>query len=797
MADLKVAVEIGAKDRFSGPAAKVGGASGKLQKRFAATQAELKGLGKQRAALDSLARLERGLGKSGTALDAARKKTAALRAEMRATDSPSKKLADAFERSREKSSRLGSEHGRQRSKLRQLRDELRESGLATNRLSDAQADLDRRMRRASESVERARGASDALAARRMASARSRERFAQTALALQGAGGAGRTALRALAAPARMARGVAAARGDLQSLGLDPAAAEAIANRGREVSLQIPGISAEGLTLAAYDIQSGIQGLSTEGIAGLAEASAVVARATKGEVTDMTGLMASLHSVFKDALHAEMSDAEFGWAAAGQLSAAVEQFKTTGPKMQQAIESAGSQMALSGVSMAEQFAALGLLQGKMDPSRAGTALRAFAKTAAKAEEGLAKGGRSVRLLDDEGNLLPLTAAMESLRRAFGQEFTTREQAEVAEAFGSEEAAEAIAALWKAGADQAAAVAALEAAGGANGERFARAMQARRDDNEDARLDLLQARWNNLVLTAGEDLVGALDKLAPALVTIIDGAQWAADEFPNLTAAAVVVGGAFAAVTAAAGIAAPALIALAFAARQVGDWRFGRKIAGQALGSGKSPKPGRGFFGRAADAGRRIAPRVPGLGKLAPLGKLAKGAAGIAGRTVPFGATALAALDLGSAALSSPPGQRSGAVADAAGGFAGSLAGATGGAKLGALIGTAVFPGAGTAIGAALGGVAGGIAGGELGSALTSWLRGESSPEQDSALAPDPASFVGPLPAAAADARKTVNVNARIDIHPRPGEDDEALARRVLEELRRMQDLAGREALGDAY
>ena len=793
MADLKVAVEIGARDRFSGPAAKVRGAAGKLQKQFSDAQAELKDLGKQRVALDSLARLERGLGKSGTAFDAARKRTAALRAEMRATASPSKKLADAFERSREKSSRLGSAHDRQRSKLRQLRDELRESGLATNRLSDAQAELDRRMRRSAAGVDRARAASDELAARRMASDRSRERFAQTALALQGAGAAGRSALRALAAPVRMARGVAAARGDLQSLGLDPAAAEAIATRGREVSLRIPGIGAEGFTLAAYDIQSGIQGLSTEGVSALTEASAVTARATKGEVADMTGLMASLHSVFKDALHAGMSDAEFGWAAAGQLSAAVEQFKTTGPKMQQAIESAGSQMALSGVSMAQQFSAVGLLQAKMDPSRAGTALRAFAKTASKAEGELAKGGRSVRLLDDAGNLLPLTEAMESLRQAFGSEFTTREQAEVAEAFGSEEAAEAIAALWGAAADQAAAVSALEAAG-LSGEAFVRAMQARRDDNEDSRLDLLRARWNNLVLTVGKDLVGALDRLAPALTKIIDGAQWAADEFPNLTAGAVIAGGAFAAVTAAAGIAAPSLIALAFAARQFGDWRAGRRIAGQALGPGRAPKPGRGFFGRAADAGRRIAPRVPALGKLAPL---AKGAAGIAGRTVPFGATALAALDLGSAALSSPPDQRSGAVADAAGGFAGSLAGATGGAKLGALIGTAVFPGAGTAIGAALGGVAGGIAGGELGSALTSWLRGESSPEQDSAPAPDPASFVGPLPAPAADVRKTVNVNARIDIHPRPGEDDEALARRVLDELRRMQDLAGREALGDAY
>lgn len=112
VADYAVAVEIGAKDRFSGPSAKVDGATGELRKRFTAVQAGLRGLGKQRAALDSLARLERGLGKSSASTDAARKRTAALRTDMRATASPSKEPADAFEPCREKSSWLGSAHDR-------------------------------------------------------------------------------------------------------------------------------------------------------------------------------------------------------------------------------------------------------------------------------------------------------------------------------------------------------------------------------------------------------------------------------------------------------------------------------------------------------------------------------------------------------------------------------------------------------------------------------------------------------------------------------------------------------------
>ena len=816
MADLSVAVKIGAEDRFSGAAAKVGGAASKLAKRVSATKAELGALGKQRGAVDRLARLEQRLGKSGTALDAARKRTAALRGEFRATATPTKKLSDAFERSRQRSSQLGQEHSRQRDRARKLRGELREAGIDTKRLADAQAGLDRKMRGATERMGQARQAADALAARQAKSAQNLEKFSRASLVAQSAGSLGRSALHALTAPVQDYRGVAAARGDLQSLGLDPDAAKAIAARGRDVSLQIPGISAESFTLAAYDIQSGIEGLSTEGLAGLTEASAVTARATKGEVADMTGLMATLHSVFKDALHEGMSDSEFGWAAAGQLSEAVRQFKTTGPRMQQAIQSAGSKLALSGVSMAEQFAALGLLQGKMEPGKAGTALDAFARTAANAEGKLASSGRSVRLLDERNNLLPLTQAMENLRQAFGEDLTTKEQAELGKAFGSEEAAEAIAALWKLGDDQSAAVAALEAAA-ANGEQVAREMQARRDDNEDSRLELLGQRWDNLMLTAGESLVGALERLAPHFETLIGGLEWAVETFPRFSGFMIVAGGAVAALTTAAGLAAPSIVALAWAATKaaalLGRMR-GPGLAPRPLGpggppaprpagkslAGKSPAgaPGRGRFGRLLDGGRGIASRVPALGKLGSLGRVApvaRAAARFGGRAVPFLPTALGAVELGGAVFdrSAPAEQRSERIASAAGGMAGGLGGALAGAKLGALVGTAVFPGAGTAIGAALGGVVGGVGGDALGRALASWLHGESAPE--AAPAPDPASFVGPQPAAASGGTH-VNIDSRINIYQRPGEDAEALARRVMDELDRLRGEAEREASFDA-
>lgn len=818
---LKTSVEIDLKDRFSGRADKITAATGKLGRRIDAADAELKRFGKQRAALDSLARLERGASESGRALDAARKRTAALRAELRSTASPSKKLSDAFERARLKSSKLGEAHGRNRSKLQKLRGEMGAAGIATTRLADAQADLDRKMKRAAESADRFRAKAAALTAQRERDAKSLERISHMSLAGQSAGAVGRSALHALAAPVRMARGVADAQGALQSLNMSPEEAGAVTDRGRGVSLKIPGITPESFGFAAYDIQSGIENLTAAGVADLTEASAVMARGTRAEVDGMTDLMATMHGVFKSALHSEMSDREFGWVVAGHIASAVEHFKTTGPQMKQAIESAGDQMSLYGVSMAEQLAASGVLQKKMPESQVGTGLAALVQRVAKAEDAFAERaergeGRAVRLTGDDGNVLPLTELMDNLRREFGEGVTTRGMTSVTEAFGSEEAGKVLAALWKAGDEHKAAVAALDvAADPLKGEQIARDMQARRDDNADSRLDLLSQRWDILLLTAGERLLEALDDWIPAMERVIDWIQGFADDEPDIFGKLVLAGGVVSGLTFAAGTAAMALPGLAWSARLAAKaLRLlrpapGLPAPGQPGQHGwfgpkaKTPAPAggrRGLFGRLIDAGRRIAPRVPGaakIGKLAPLAsKLAPIAKG-AGRFATGGATALAAVDLANAAMTSPPGQRAGAIADATGGLVGSFGGAMAGAKLGTLIGTAVFPGAGSAIGAALGGVAGGIAGGELGAALTSWVRGEGAPEPGSAAAADPASFVGPLPEAAASPAKTVSIgDVRIEIRQLPAEDADALAKRVREELLRLEDVEGQGAAFDA-
>ena len=171
MAELKASVDLTLKDRFSGPAAKADDAATKLVRQIKVGGREIEALKRQQGALAGLQKLERRVSQSGNALSEAAAKTRKLRAEMRMTESPSRRLSGNFARAQPESSMLGRAHAEQRERLRRLRGDLREAGIETDRLGDAHAKLDRRMQAASCKVDRARGSYDTLAARRVRVAR--------------------------------------------------------------------------------------------------------------------------------------------------------------------------------------------------------------------------------------------------------------------------------------------------------------------------------------------------------------------------------------------------------------------------------------------------------------------------------------------------------------------------------------------------------------------------------------------------------------------------------------------------
>ena len=447
MADLKAKIEIRAEDRFSGIAGRIGSASGKLASRVEGVGRELAALDARGSAVRRLGALEARLGGTGQKMDAARRKTAALGREIaQAADPVAKKLQREFDAARRTSDRLGRAHRAQRDEVRGLRGELRSAGIDTRRLGEAQrgiaADIDRATRR----MERMAEAADRVSAAQKRVDRSMERASRGALVAGGLREAGHGALGLVASPLAAAREVAAARGELASLDMDRAGIDLVVRRGRDLSREVAGIDAASFAAAAYDVRSGISALDASGVADVTEIAALTARATKADAAQMTSMFAAGYGSFKDSLFADSSDREFAAAFGAQVAKSVEQFRTTGSEMQQAVRSMGAGLAQSGVALEDQLAALGMLQGQMTGGEAGTALAGVARTAAQAQEKFADMGLDVRTLDARGNLLSPAELLRELQGAFGEDLTTEEAARIQQAFGSEEAVRFFTALW---------------------------------------------------------------------------------------------------------------------------------------------------------------------------------------------------------------------------------------------------------------------------------------------------------------------------------------------------------------
>ncbi|MDE0625477.1 MAG: tape measure protein [Bryobacterales bacterium] len=136
MADLKVGIVLQAVDRATAPLRGLSRSAG-------GTRAALAKLSGQASQIGKLRGLRTELGTLGSKLDLSRRRTAELGRELKGTDSPSKKLSTAFERSRSRTVRLARAHKRQKGELRGLSASLRKAGVDTRRLNAEQERLDR------------------------------------------------------------------------------------------------------------------------------------------------------------------------------------------------------------------------------------------------------------------------------------------------------------------------------------------------------------------------------------------------------------------------------------------------------------------------------------------------------------------------------------------------------------------------------------------------------------------------------------------------------------------------------
>ena len=828
MADLAAKIRIRAENRASPELEQVARGSKKLADRLQGARRELAGLDRRATAIRKFRDLKAGLGRVGSELERARARTARLGRQISRAEAPTRKLRKEFEASRRKTRALAESQRRQREGLHSLREQLRGAGVDTRRLGEAQrrvaADIERAARGMDRMGEAARRASKAQAG----VARAEERAARGALISGGLERFGRGAIGIAAAPVRRVRERERSIGDLLPLGLDRSDAGMIATRGRDLSRRMAGVTEPVFVSASYDIKSGIESLDAAGVADMTEMAAITARATNADLSQMTSLFATAHGMFKETLHSGLRDREFGERFADQLSTAVARFKTDGGRMQQAIQSAGSQLANAGVSMEEQLAALGKLQVKMEAGEAGTTLAALARNAAKADEAFREAGIGIRTLDARGNIRPLADLLEQAGRELGHLGAAERGERIRQAFGDAEAVRFFDALW----GQADALRS-DAAALATGAGSARSMAAARDANLDSRLEMLDQRWIAVQTTLGESLLPALEAGIPALEALSSGIQRLVDWSPRLAGGIVGVVGVIGLAAAAAAPAITAVSSLAYAIallRRRSAAKAAELAAGGTGGAGPpaSARPGRRGLGeRIRGAGAKMRG-----GGLAGLGRGAIEAGKRAGPRIMRGLKSRGGMiGVGVAGLSAAgtllnDKLSTGGKAKAISTDMGIIAGAAAGAKAGAVLGT-VVPGVGNLVGAVLGSIVGGVAGEKLGGAFggvfdesgTESAAGQSrSPRSARELrglpprsparaesATSGASLVGALAHARSESReaiarsgdRVVNITNRITLQQRPGESERDWIDRMLRELERRQALAGREALGDAY
>ena len=309
-----------------------------------------------------------------------------------------------------------------------------------------------------------------------------------------------------------------ALGEVKSLGVANDELKTLASTAMKFSVDY-GKSATEFVAASYDIKSAMGDMTGDELAGVTRSSAILAAATKADTATITNYMGTMYSVFKDQADRIGKD---NWAeqVAGMTAKSVEMFKTTGQGMSDAFKGIGALGKTHGVAVQEQMAVLGMLQGSMSGSEAGTRYKAFLGGVVKAQDQL-----GMSFTDSNGKMLPMFEIMDQLKSRYG-DLESVEIAELTTAFGGSEAAMVITDLISKSGDLQANIQQLNGASNL--------------DNAVNMADAMTDQWERLEqgVFAVRTAFGAalLPSLLPVVSSLADGAmeiiEWT-EMFPNLT------------------------------------------------------------------------------------------------------------------------------------------------------------------------------------------------------------------------------------------------------------------------
>lgn len=241
--------------------------------------------------------------------------------------------------------------------------------------------------------------------------------------------------------------LAAAQGEIESLGIGNKGINAITKSAMQFSNQFAGTTAPAFVRASYDIKSGISSLSDTAVGEFTKIAAMTGAATKSTTAEMTSLFASGFGIYRkqfeefgtatiagwNKLSAEEKDIKFGEYFSAGIASAVQAFKTKGSEMSAAISNLGAAATSANVSFAEQLSVLGFLQKTMSGSEAATKYRAFLDSASGAAEKL-----GLKFTDTNNQLLNMPEIIDLIKDKYGETIDALEADELKKAFGTEEA-----------------------------------------------------------------------------------------------------------------------------------------------------------------------------------------------------------------------------------------------------------------------------------------------------------------------------------------------------------------------
>lgn len=435
-------------DKYTGPAQKVLSSADKMGNEFDKLNGQLQKAGTVKADLNHFDSLNNKLKLNSESLADARNKAKLLGREIAATENPTKKQTAAFSKARAEVNRLQRTQTKYRQDITALSVQLDKVGISTKDMGLAHRKADMDVKRLTKSLDKQVESMRDLALQQAKidkySAKAKSIRGSVGVADIAAAGGGVYAIKKMAE----AYGeIATAQGELESLGMNDNDIGKVTEKARQFSNKFAGFQQAALISATYDLKSGMSSLGGEALAGYLEISAKVAGGTKASIEQVTGLMATGYGIYRDGfekfgqetikgwekLSQDEKDIKFGEYFGAGIAAAVQQFKTDGSQMTDAIKNIGKVAETSNVSMAEQLAILGTLQTTMSGSEAATKYKSFLNTAVNAGDKL---GLSVT--DQNNQLLSTVEIIQVLKSKYGETLDDMEKADLKKAFGSDEA-----------------------------------------------------------------------------------------------------------------------------------------------------------------------------------------------------------------------------------------------------------------------------------------------------------------------------------------------------------------------